>query len=117
MSEPQPGVTTSLLDGVIKFGKEFGAIALILGFYMGQDAGLIGNPVETRLGAIEKEIQEIKGQGIQHDATMKELTRAVEDQGEIITEQAKDRQRAKQRRCVSQAKTEPERMKCFEEEK
>lgn len=108
MSDPQQ-VPTPLLDGVIKFGKEFGAIALILGFYLGQEAGWIGNPVEVKLSEISKEIQEIKGQGIQHDATMKELTRAVESQGEQMEEESKKRQM----RCVLRAKTEDEKKSCF----
>lgn len=105
----QPVPSNSLLDGIIKFGKEFGAIALILGFYMGQDAGYIGNPVETKLASIEKEIQEIKGQGIQHDSTMKELTRAVESQGEQLEEEAKKRQI----KCVLRASTPEERKACM----
>lgn len=108
MSEQQP-VTPSLLDGVIKFGKEFGAIAIILAFYMGQDAGYIANPTAERLAAIEKEMQEIKGQNIQHNFTMQELTKAVESQGEQLEEEAKKRQI----KCVLRASTPEERKACM----
>lgn len=108
MNEPQP-VSTSLLDGVIKFGKEFGAIALILAFYMGQDAGLIGNPTAEKMEAIHKELQEIKGQNVQHNFTMQELTRAVESQGEQLEEEAKKRQI----KCVLRATTPEERKACM----
>lgn len=108
MSDQQP-VSNSLIDGVIKFGKEFGAIALILAFYMGQDAGLIGNPTAEKLVEIERELQQIKGQNIQHDATMKELTKAVESQGEQLEEEAKKRQI----KCVLRANTPEERKACM----
>lgn len=119
MSDPQP-TGQSLLDGVIKFGKEFGVLALIVGFWMGQDAGYIANPVAERLGKIEQAIatlnkdtneaiQEVKGQNIQHDATMKELTKAVESQGEQLEEEAKKRQI----KCVLRAATPEERKACM----
>lgn len=123
MSEqPQPSNVSgsSLLDGVIKFGKEFGVLALIVGFWLGQDAGLIANPVADKLGKIEQTIatlnkdvneaiQEVKGQNIQHDASMKELTRAVEAQGEQLEEEAKKRQI----KCVLRAATEAEKKACL----
>ena len=120
MSDQQPAVSNSLLDGVIKFGKEFGAIALILAFYMGQDAGLIGNPVADKLEKIDQTIatltkdtneaiQEVKGQNIQHDSSMKELTKAVESQGEQLEEEAKKRQI----KCVLRAATPEERKACM----
>lgn len=109
MSEQPAGLSGSLLDGVIRFGKEFGAIALILAFFLGQDAGWINNPTVNELKEIKQEIQQVKGQVIQHDATMKELTKAVESQGEQLEEEAKKRQM----RCVLRAKTEEEKKACF----
>lgn len=119
MSEQQP-TGNSLLDGVIKFGKEFGVLALIVGFWMGQDAGYIANPVVDRLDKIEQTIatltkdtneaiQEVKGQNILHDSTMKELTRAVESQGEQLEEESKKRQI----KCVLRAATPEERKACM----
>ena len=119
MSEQQPA-GNSLLDGVIKFGKEFAVLALIVGFWMGQDAGWVPNPVAERLGKIEQTIatlnkdtneaiQEVKGQNIQHDSTMKELTKAVESQGEQLEEEAKKRQI----KCVLRAATPEERKSCM----
>ncbi len=119
MSDQQPA-SASLLDGVIKFGKEFGVLAFLVGFWMGQDAGYIANPVADRLGKIEQTIatlnkdtneaiQEVKGQNIQHDSTMKELTKAVESQGEQLEEEAKKRQI----KCVLRAATPEERKACM----
>lgn len=119
MSEQQP-TGNPLLDGVMKFAKEFGVLAIIVGFWMGQDAGYIANPVAERLGKIEQTIatlnkdtneaiQEVKGQNIQHDATMKELTKAVESQGEQLEEEAKKRQI----KCVLRAATPEERKACM----
>lgn len=103
------GSSNVLIDGVIKFWKELGALAVVLAFYLGQDAGYIANPVEEELGKIHAELQEIKGQGIQHDATMKELTRHVEAQGRQLEDEAKGRQL----RCVMRAKTDAEKKSCF----
>lgn len=107
--QPQSGLVNSTLDGIIRFGKEFGAIALILGFYMGQDAGLIGNPVADKLEKLQKEVQEIKGLGIQHDSSMRELTRNVEEQGRQLEDEAKGRQL----RCVMRAQSDAEKKACF----
>lgn len=114
MSAEQPSVgTNGIVDNIIKFGKEFGAIALILAFYMGQDAGWIPNPTVSELKEINKALQEIKGQGIQHDSTMKELTKAVDEQGEQLSEQRK----SWQKRCVMRAKTDQEKEACYAEGK
>lgn len=113
MSDPTPTVSNGIVDNVIKFGKEFGAIALILAFYMGQDAGWIPNPTVAELKETNKALQEIKGQGIIHDTSMKELTRAVEEHGQQLSEQRK----AWQKRCVMRATTEQEKQECFVEGK
>lgn len=88
--------------GIISVGHAFGVSAILLAFYMGQSAGLIPNPVE-------QELQEIKGVTIQHDAAMKELVRAVEEQGRQLAEDAK----ARQLRCVLRAKTDEDKKACF----
>ena len=113
MSEPQPSSISGPVDSAMKFGEKFGIPALLLcayfGFDLAQQAGWVPNPVENRLGTIEKEIQEIKGQGIKHDTSMTELTKAVEAQGEQLEEEAKGRQM----RCVMRATTDAEKKACF----
>lgn len=83
-------------------GQTFGVSALILAFYMGQSAGLIPNPVA-------EELQEIKGVTLQHDASMKELVKVVEEQGRQLADENKSRQM----RCVLRAKTDEEKKSCF----
>lgn len=113
MPDQVPAVTNSLVDAVIKFWKELGVLAVVLAVYMGQDAGVIPDPTVTELKEIKRELQEVKGQGIAHDSSMKELTRAVEEQGEQLSEQRK----AWQKRCVMRAKTDQEKQECFVEGK
>lgn len=114
MSTDQPPAgSNGLVDNIIRFGKEFGAIALILAFYMGQDAGWVPNPTVTELKEINRALQEIKGQGIQHDASMKELTKAVDGLGGQFSEQRK----SAQKRCVMRAKTDQEKEACYAEGK
>jgi len=113
MSDQLPAGHQSVFDNVIRFGKEFGAIALILAFYMGQDAGWIPNPTVSELKEINRALQEIKGQGIQHDTTMRELTKAVEEQGDQLAEQRK----SWQKRCVMRATTNQEKEACYTEGK
>lgn len=107
MSE-QPTVTTAMdampewLKAVMLFGNTFGVTALILAFYLAQDAGILDNP-------IAKELQELKGLSIKHETTMQELTRQVEEQGRQLEEEAKGRQM----RCVMRAQTDQEKKACF----
>lgn len=111
MSEPQPTVSTAMdsmpawMKAVMLFGNTFGFPALMVGYYLLQDAGVIGNPTV-------KELQEIKGITIQHDAAMRELTRHVEEQGRQLEDEAKSRQM----RCVMRAKTDEEKRSCFPKE-
>lgn len=107
MSEPNS--VNSAMDGMpgwmralMLFGNTFGLPALILGFYLAQDAGVIGNPTT-------KELQELKGLVIQHEASMRELTKAVETQASHLAESAKERRM----RCVLRATTEDEKKACF----
>lgn len=61
------------IKAVMLFGSTFGMPALILGFYLAQDAGVVGNPVEQKLEEVRGEIQELKGlivmQCVTHAAT------------------------------------------------
>ncbi len=124
MSEQQPSSGSGAVDSAMKFGEKFGIPALLLcayfGFDLAQQAGWVPNPVADKLGAIEKTIatlnkdtneaiQEVKGQNIQHDSSMKELTKAVESQGEQLEEEAKKRQI----KCVLRAATPEERKACM----
>ncbi len=88
--------------GIMAVGHAFGVSAILLGFYMGQSAGIIPNPVES-------ELQEIKGVTIRHDAAMQALVKAVEVQGQQLAQDARERQM----RCVLRAKTEDEKRVCF----
>lgn len=90
------------LKALMLVGNTLGIPVLILGFYLLQDAGMVGNPVA-------KELQELKGLAVQHDATMRELSRHVEEQGRQMEDEAKGRQM----RCVMRAQTEAEKKACF----
>ena len=113
MSDQPPNSVHGAVDGAMKFGEKFGIPALLLcvyfGFDLGQQAGWIPNPMAKDIAEMKEEIQEIKGQGIQHDSTMKELTKAVESQGEQLEEEAKKRQI----KCVVRAATPEERKACM----
>ena len=76
-------------------GKTFGISALILGFYMGQSAGLIPNPTVD-------ELQEIKGHIVQSNAVNQEIIKALKEQNQ-----------QRQMRCVIKAKTDDEKKACF----
>lgn len=108
MSEQQPSVGSAMdnmpgwLKAVTMVGNTLGIPVLILGFYLAQDAGLLGNPVAD-------DLQELKGLAVQHDASMRELTRQVEEQGRQFEDEAKGRQM----RCVMRAQTEADKKACF----
>lgn len=108
MSELQPSVGSAMdnmpgwLKAVTMVGNTLGIPVLILGFYLMQDAGLVGNPVA-------KDLEELKGLAVQHDAAMRELTRHVEEQGRQLEDEAKGRQM----RCVMRAQTEADKKACF----
>ena len=90
------------MKAVMLFGNTFGITALILAFYLAQDAGIIDNPTA-------KGLQELKGLTIQHEASMRELTRHIEEQARQLQDEAKGRQM----RCVLRAQTEQEKKACF----
>lgn len=50
-----------LIKAVMLFGSTFGMPALILGFYLAQDAGLIGNPIEDKIDDLRGQLEELKG--------------------------------------------------------
>lgn len=110
MSEPtQQGMLVKAIDqmpwwvqAMLLVGSTFGMPVVILGFYMAQDAGLVGNPVADRL-------EEVKGAMIQHQAVMQDLTHAVERQGEQLVTEA----RGRQMRCVIRATTPEQKRACF----
>ena len=109
MADEQPGSIGKALDempwwvkAVALIGNTFGIPTVLIGFYLAQDAGMIKNPVAD-------ELQEIKGITLQHDASMRELVKAVEEQGRQMADEAKNRQM----RCVLRAKTEDEKRACF----
>lgn len=113
MPDQQPSSVNGAVDSAMKFGEKFGIPALLLcvyfGFDLGQQAGWIPNPMANDMAEMKKEIQEIKGQGIKHDTSMTELTKAVEAQGEQLEEEAKKRQI----KCVLRAATPEERKACM----
>lgn len=106
--EPSTSIHSSVeampgwLKAVMMVGNTLGIPVLILGFYLAQDAGILANPVQ-------KELEELKGLAIKHDATMAELTRTVEAQGRQLEEEAKGRQM----RCVLRAQTDAAKKACF----
>lgn len=50
-----------LIKAVMLFGSTFGMPALILGFYLAQDAGLIGNPIADKIDDLRGQLEELKG--------------------------------------------------------
>ena len=88
--------------GIIAVGHAFGVSAILLGFYIGQSAGIIPNPVEERLTAIEAAMQQDAGHAIRHDATMQEMVRHIEEST-----------KREQMKCVLKATTDDEKKACF----
>src|SRR5689334_12255888 len=101
-SHSQPPATPWYLNSVIQIGQAFGVSAILLGFYLLQSAGVIPNPVEERLRAIEEGMQQDAGHAIRHDTTMQEMVKAVQDQARHLEENAQERKM----RCVLRAKTD-----------
>lgn len=89
--------------GIMVVGHTFGVSAILLGFYLGQSAGLIPNPVESELENIKKELQELKGATLQGTASIKGIVTAMEEQN-----------RRGQIRCVLKAKTDEEKKACLQ---
>lgn len=113
MSEEQQGSLANTVNelpwwvkAVVVVGNTFGFPVIMLAYYLAQDAGVINNPVEERLRAIEGQQQEMKGVIVQGNATNKEIIQALKDQSQ-----------QRQMRCVIKAKTEDEKRACFPSKK
>lgn len=88
--------------GIVAIGHAFGISAILLAFYLGQSAGLIPNPVEDRLAAIEAGMQQDAGHAIRHDATMQEMVKHLDES-----------LKRDQLRCILRATTDQEKKACF----
>ena len=95
--------------GVMAVGHAFGVSAILLGFYMGQSAGIIPNPVSEKLDKIEANMQQDAGHAIRHDATMQDMVKVLQDQTRHLEQVAQERKI----RCVLKAKTDEEKKACF----
>ena len=83
-------------------GNTFGFPIIMLGYYLGQDAGWIRNPVEERLAKIEADMQQDAGHAIRHDATMQEMVTHLDES-----------MKRDQMRCILRANTDEEKKACF----
>jgi hypothetical protein len=115
MTEPTQPQDSSpwYIKGVIDFGHAFGVSAVLLAFYLLQSAGVIPNPVEKRLGTLEDDVGAIKamqqqnaGAATLHDASTKDLIKAIE-------QESRARLQERQKWCVLKAKTDDEKRACF----
>jgi len=109
MSDEQPKTLESAIDGMpwwvktgMLFANTFGFPILMVAYLLAQDAGVIRNPVADKAESIDKTLQELKGTMIQHDASMREIVNAMEEEA-----------RTRQMRCVLRAKTEADKKACF----
>src|SRR5574343_1769228 len=109
MSDEQPKTLESAIAGMpwcvttgMLFANTFGFPILMVAYLLAQDAGVIRNPVADKAESIDKPLQELKGTMIQHDASMRQIIAAMEDEA-----------RTRQVRCVLRAKTDEEKKACF----
>lgn len=103
--EPKPVIPDNApwwAKGILVVGHTFGVSAIILGFYLGQSVGIIPNPVEDRLAAIEDKLD--KGSGQQQ-----EIMGLVVQSTAMLKEQNQQRQVW----CVLKAKSDDEKKACF----
>lgn len=101
------------VKSALAIGHYFGVSAILLAYFLGQNAGLIPNPIEKRLadveeglGKIEAQQQQNAGTMISHDASVKELIKTVQEESQA-------RLRDRQKWCVLKAKTDDEKRACF----
>jgi len=90
------------MKSLMLFGNTFGVTALILAYYLAQDAGFIGNPVAEKL-------EEMRGGQIIHEATTREIVSVIED----LAKQAGHDAKTQRLRCVMRAQTDDEKRACL----
>lgn len=107
--EQQPKTLETALDGMpwwvkatMFFANTLGFPVLMVMYLLAQDAGAIKNPVAERTESLDRQLQELTGVTIQHNASMKELIEVMQEDS-----------RSRQLHCVLRAKTEADKKACF----